>query len=91
MLIVPAALLLGVSTKLRLVWRSMPPRRQDQPDYSQLIEGLAAVSLGIDVLVVQLRHDPQYSANVGKLVRSQTLVEQATELLLKDLRERGLA
>jgi hypothetical protein len=65
----------------------MPPA---VPDYSQLIEGLAAVSLGIEELAAQLSGDRKCSADVAKLVRAQTLMEQATELLLMDLRERDL-
>ena len=55
--IVSLALLLGVSTQLHLAWRSIPPRRAE-PDYSQVIEGLAAVSLGIDEFVAQLCCSP---------------------------------
>jgi hypothetical protein len=80
--------LLGVSTQLHVTWRAQAERCE--PDYSIVLEGLAAVSLGVERLIEQ-HGSNTHPIDLKKLVRARALVERATELLLTDLRSRNLA
>jgi hypothetical protein len=81
-------MLVGVSTQLSLAWKTMRAHHAPEPDYSEVIEGLGAVSLGIDSLITELGCDSRRSADLSKLTQARSQVEQATALLLYDLRER---
>jgi hypothetical protein len=78
--------LLGLSCQLQLAWPAN--KKPSEPDYSEGIEALAAISISIDELIVRARQDGRSSIDQVKLAQAKDFVERAIELLLEDLRKR---